>query len=40
MFTLGDVHVVRALGHVAYLLLLVVIGFVWAQRTYAERLLK
>src|SRR5439155_6708252 len=40
MFTLGDVHVVRALGHAAYLLLFVVIGFLWAQRTYAERLLK
>jgi len=40
MFTLGDVHVVWALGHAAYLLLFVVIGFVWAQRTYAERLLK
>jgi lipooligosaccharide transport system permease protein len=40
MFTLGDVHVVRALGHAAYLLLFVVIGFMWAQRTYARRLLK
>ncbi len=40
MFTLGDVHVVRALGHAAYLLLFVVIGFLWAQRTYASRLLK
>jgi lipooligosaccharide transport system permease protein len=40
MFTLGDVHVVRALGHTAYLLLFVVVGFIWAQRTYAERLLK
>jgi lipooligosaccharide transport system permease protein len=40
MFTLGDVHVVAALGHAAYLLLFVVIGFVWAQRTYARRLLR
>jgi lipooligosaccharide transport system permease protein len=40
MFTLGDVSVLRALGHAGYLLLFVVIGFAWAQRTYAERLLK
>jgi lipooligosaccharide transport system permease protein len=40
MFTLGDVHALRALGHVAYLLLFVVVGFAWAQRTYAARLLK
>jgi lipooligosaccharide transport system permease protein len=40
MFTLGDVSALRALGHAAYLLLFVVIGFAWAQRTYAERLLK
>jgi lipooligosaccharide transport system permease protein len=40
MFTLGDVHMLRVLGHTAYLLLFVVVGLVWAQRTYAERLLK
>jgi lipooligosaccharide transport system permease protein len=40
MFTLGDVNIVRAVGHAAYLLLFVVIGFLWAQRTYAKRLLK
>lgn len=40
MFTLGNVDVLRALGHTAYLLLFVVVGFIWAQRTYAERLLK
>jgi lipooligosaccharide transport system permease protein len=36
--TLGDVHLLRALGHVAYLLLFVVVGFVWGQRTYTRRL--
>jgi lipooligosaccharide transport system permease protein len=40
MFTLGHVHALHALGHVAYLLLFVVIGYAWALRTYAERLLK
>ncbi len=40
MFTLGDVHALHALGHAAYLLLIVVIGFAWAERTYAARLLK
>jgi lipooligosaccharide transport system permease protein len=40
MFTLGDVHALRALGHVAYLLLFVVIGLACAERTYAKRLLK
>jgi lipooligosaccharide transport system permease protein len=40
MLTLGDVQALQALEHTAYLLLFVVIGFVWAQRTYAERLLK
>jgi lipooligosaccharide transport system permease protein len=40
MFTLGDVHVLAALGHTAYLLLFVVIGYAWALRTYAARLLK
>jgi lipooligosaccharide transport system permease protein len=40
MFTLGHVHALSALGHVGYLLLFVVIGYAWALRTYAERLLK
>jgi len=40
MFTLGHVHVLPALGHAAYLLLFVLLGLIWAQRTYAERLLK
>jgi len=40
MFTLGDVNGLRALGHAAYLLVFVVIGFAWAQRTYSARLLK
>jgi lipooligosaccharide transport system permease protein len=40
MFTLGHVHVLAALGHVTYLLLFVVIGYAWALRTYAARLLK
>ena len=40
MFTLGHVRVLAALGHAAYLLLFVLIGLIWAQRTYAERLLK
>jgi lipooligosaccharide transport system permease protein len=40
MFTLGHVHVLAALGHIAYLLLFVVIGYAWALRTYAARLLK
>jgi len=40
MFTLGHVHVLAALGHAAYLLLFVLIGLFWAQRTYAKRLLK
>jgi lipooligosaccharide transport system permease protein len=40
MFTLGDVNALRALGHVVYLLLFVVIGFAFALRTYAARLLK
>lgn len=40
MFTLGDVKALPALGHVAYLLLIVAIGFACAQRTYAARLLK
>jgi lipooligosaccharide transport system permease protein len=40
MFTLGHVHALAALGHVSYLLLFVVVGYAWALRTYAERLLK
>jgi lipooligosaccharide transport system permease protein len=36
--TLGNVHLLRALGHVAYLLLFVFAGFVWGQRTYMRRL--
>jgi lipooligosaccharide transport system permease protein len=38
--TLGTVHAWRALGHVAYLSLFVIGGLIWAQRTYAQRLLK
>lgn len=37
--TLGNVHLLRALGHAAYLLLFVVAGYIWGQRTYARRLL-
>ena len=40
MFTLGDVDWLRVLGHSAYLMLFVVIGFLWAERTYAQRLRK
>lgn len=36
--TLGDVEVVRALGHVAYLLAWTVGGFVLARRSYRRRL--
>jgi lipooligosaccharide transport system permease protein len=36
--TLGNVQVLRALGHVAYLLLFVVAGYIWGQRTYTRRL--
>ena len=39
-FTLGTVHPLRALGHIAYLLVLVVGGLIWAERTYAQRLLR
>ncbi|MFL6029111.1 MAG: ABC transporter permease [Gaiellaceae bacterium] len=35
---LGDVHVWRALGHVAYLLVFVIGGLLVAERTYARRL--
>jgi lipooligosaccharide transport system permease protein len=37
--TLGNVHLLRALGHAAYLLLFVVGGYIWGQRTYTRRLL-
>jgi lipooligosaccharide transport system permease protein len=37
--TLGNLHLLRALGHIAYLLLFVVAGYVWGQRTYTRRLL-
>jgi lipooligosaccharide transport system permease protein len=37
--TLGSVHPLRALGHVAYLLVFVVGGLLWAERTYTRRLL-
>jgi lipooligosaccharide transport system permease protein len=36
--TLGNVHLLRALGHVAYLLLFVVAGLLWGDRTYRTRL--
>jgi lipooligosaccharide transport system permease protein len=36
--TLGNVHALRALGHVAYLAVFVVVGYVWGQRTYTKRL--
>jgi lipooligosaccharide transport system permease protein len=36
--TLGNVHLLRALGHVGYLLLFVIAGLVWGQRTYKQRL--
>jgi lipooligosaccharide transport system permease protein len=37
---LGNLHVWRALGHVAYLSAFIVAGLMWGQRTYAERLRK
>jgi lipooligosaccharide transport system permease protein len=37
--TLGNVHLLRALGHAAYLLLFVIAGYIWGQRTYARKLL-
>jgi hypothetical protein len=40
MFTLGEFHALRVLGHTAYMLLFVVGGLIWAERTYTERLLK
>ena len=36
--TLGHVHVLRMLGHLAYLLLLPAVGLAWGQRTYTRRL--
>jgi lipooligosaccharide transport system permease protein len=36
--TLGHVHALRALGHVGYLLLFVVGGYVWGLRTFTRRL--
>ena len=36
--TLGDVHMWRSLGHVAYLVVLVVGGLFTAERTYARKL--
>ena len=36
--TLGELHVLRALLHVTYLLALVVGGLIWAHRTYGRRL--
>jgi lipooligosaccharide transport system permease protein len=38
--TLGSPEALSAAGHIAYLLLFVVVGLVWARHTYAERLLK
>lgn len=38
--TLGSVHPLRALGHVAYLLVFVVGGLLWAERTYTRRLMR
>jgi lipooligosaccharide transport system permease protein len=40
MFTLGHFDALRVLGHTAYLLLFVVAGLIWAERTYTQRLLK
>jgi lipooligosaccharide transport system permease protein len=37
--TLGNVHLLRSLGHAAYLLLFVIAGYIWGQRTYTRRLL-
>jgi lipooligosaccharide transport system permease protein len=39
-FTLGTFHPLRTLGHVAYLLVFVVVGLIWAERTYTRRLLR
>jgi lipooligosaccharide transport system permease protein len=40
MFTLGEVRALAALGHTAYLLAIVVVGLIWAERTYSRRLLR
>jgi lipooligosaccharide transport system permease protein len=40
MFTLGEVRALAALGHTAYLLAFVVVGLIWAERTYSRRLLR
>jgi hypothetical protein len=39
MLTLGDVHVLAALGHAAYLLAWTIAGFELARRSYRRRLL-
>jgi lipooligosaccharide transport system permease protein len=36
--TLGNVDMLGAVGHVAYLLVLVVAGYAWGLRTYTRRL--
>ena len=36
--TLGNVHLLRALGHVGYLSLFVIGGLLWGERTYRKRL--
>jgi lipooligosaccharide transport system permease protein len=36
--TLGHVNALGALGHIAYLSLFVVVGYVWGMRTYSRRL--
>jgi lipooligosaccharide transport system permease protein len=36
--TLGHVNALGAVGHVAYLLVFVVVGYVWGLRTYTRRL--
>jgi lipooligosaccharide transport system permease protein len=38
--TLGNLHLLRALGHVGYLLLFVIAGLAWGERTYKQRLFK
>ena len=39
MLTLGDVELLAALGHVAYLLTWTIVGFELARRAYRKRLL-
>jgi lipooligosaccharide transport system permease protein len=36
--TLGQLHLLRAAGHVGYLLLFGIAGLIWGRRTYARRL--